>query len=111
MADSTILKFYIVFLLVFGTLISGFGIEGNNFDLSSYTIVFNMFQALNGTDGLFSILSYVLLPFIILDILVLIMGMMFFTFTTIPTYLTTIILTPLGIFIVIDYLIPTIRGN
>lgn len=111
MADSYLFKFYILFLLFFSIMIAGFNVESKNFDLNSYTIVFNTYNALHSAGGLYTIFSYVLLPFTILDILILLFGLIFFTFSSIPIYLSSIIIAPLGIFIVIDYIIPSIRGN
>lgn len=111
MGDTKALKFYISFLVVFGIIITYWGIETNNFDLTKYTIFLNMYGSLNNSGGLLTVLSYFFIPFIILDTLLILLAMMAFSFTVIPPILSTIILSPLVIFVIIDYIIPTVRGN
>lgn len=112
MADSSLLKFYVFFLIFLSIFVSQLELGGNTFDINEYRVFYRMSNALSASQNQFlNLLSVVLIPFMVIDILIGIIAMIGFSFYFMPPILTTIILAPLGFFIIIDYVIPMVRGN
>jgi hypothetical protein len=113
MVNSKVLVIYLFFLVFFSFIYSGITSDSsNNFNAKDYLVVSKIRDALGKTDNwLTDIFRVVLIPFILIDILVFIIAMVGFSFVQIPFYIDVLILTPLGIIVMFDYILPYLRGN
>lgn len=110
MADSKLLKYYIIFFVIFTTFTSGYFAESTKVDFKNYLPISSLIGKMNN-DIVSNVLKIVLVPFIVLDFIILIIGFLSLTFINLPAFINVIILAPFGIIITIDYIIPMIRGN
>jgi len=110
MAETHYLKYYITFYIIFSFMLGLFFNSIGDFNIMEKLPVTNLIA--NMQSGFFyDIFKIVLLPFIVIDFLVLIVGFIGLTFNVLPTTISVLLLAPIGIFILIDYIIPMIRGN
>ena len=71
MANTKILMFYIFFIVIFGTLAGLIGLNNDDFDLNNFLVVSSLRSKLDANDGIFSsVLKVVLIPFLIIDFVV-----------------------------------------
>ena len=110
MVASKSLMIYILFLIFFSffyTNIVGSN-EINDFSITNFMPFSGLRESMGNWGGIGVALT---LPFLALDFLISIMFLIGFSFVNIPIYLNLLILTPLGYFIIVDYVLPYIRGN
>lgn len=112
-ANSKVLVFYLLFLVIFSFFVSSFKIEeDSNKSLSDFAVVTKTISKMNESQSaLLNILKYVLIPLVSIDIILVILSMLVITFTSLPIIINTLIFTPIGVIITIDYVLPMIRGN
>lgn len=130
MVQTSTLKIYVMILIIFNFMAGSIGTiggedKGENFDIQNYLLIKSMFDKLaeqhqslkeNREDlGIVQFITkatmFIIAPFIILDGLFMLMGLITYGFTVIPAIFNIILLTPLSIFIIFDYVIPVLRGN
>ena len=131
MAKSGTLIIFIFILVIFNFLAGTMGTmntentsnKGKDFSIKKLMPVTNIHNNLQDKQeqyneeskgflsGLTSLTIFILTPFILLDVLIMIVGLLGYGFSVVPPIFNIIILTPMTIIIMIDYVIPMIRGN
>jgi|WetSurMetagenome_2_1015567.scaffolds.fasta_scaffold576008_1 hypothetical protein len=113
MVSTKILVIYLFFVIIFSFFYTSLtSDESQKFDARNYLVITKIRQSLDKTDNLISnILKVVLIPFILIDALIFIFVVVGFSFSVMPVYLDILFLTPMGIIIMFDYVLPYIRGN
>lgn len=114
MVNTKIIGFYITFLIIFGTFagLFVFGNTGESFDYKKYLVVSKVREKLSMGDGFISnIISASLIPFLLIDALMLLLAFVGVSFSYLPTLLNVIVFTPLGLMVIFDYVLPYVRGN
>lgn len=112
MASTNSLYIFILFVVFFNVILGMFAISQDNFNINNYTPITQLRTNLeNNHNWVSDILRVILIPFMVIDGLVLLITLLGLGFTLIPPILAVLIYTPLTLFVVFDYVIPTIRGN
>lgn len=112
MVQSKTLILYIFFLIFYSFFVSGFALEKVDKQVIDYAVVTNTFIKLNESESLMgNILKYVLLPFILVDIIFIVFGIISISFITMPPIVSLMVVSPAGIIVTIDYILPYLRGN
>lgn len=113
MANSKVFIIYLMFLVFFNFLAGLYAFENDEaFDIQKYLIVQRARASLAEENSIFSsVLRVVLAPFVLIDVLLFVLVTLSVSFVSIPPLLTTLLFTPLGIIILVDYVLPTVRGN
>lgn len=112
MANTKILIFYLMVLVFFGTLSGFVSTDSQEFELSNYLKISELRNELKSNEDIFSsLISYVLIPFIIIDFIVGLIAILGFGFSSLPSIINIILFTPLSLIIIFDYVLPMIRGN
>lgn len=114
MASTKIFFIYFMFVIFFN--IFAFSLttqqQDNNLNVSKYFVITQTISKLNTMDSIFSkILSIALIPFILLDLLFFVVSIISINFSVINPVLNILILSPLGIMAIFDYIVPMVRGN
>jgi len=113
MANTKVLVFYILFLIFFSTLSGFFYVEDKNKTILFENILYTKTKdAVNtGIGFLDNAFKIVLAPLLVIDVLSTIIALVSISFISIPPILSSIILAPMVFIIIIDYVLPMIRGN
>ena len=112
MVESRTLIIYLFFLIIYSFFVSSFAFEEVNKTIMDYAPLTSTFIKLNQSENLFgSIIKYVLLPFLLIDVIFILLGMIAISFITMPPILSVLIVSPVGIIITFDYILPYVRGN
>jgi len=112
MVETRLTITYMTILIFFSFFLSGFAIEETPLTLGDFAIVSNTISKLTEYDTIFTnILKVGLIPFMILDIIFLIIGSFVVSFYILPPMMSTLLFTPLGIFATMESILPLIRGN
>jgi len=120
MVNTRIFLIYIMIVIFFNLFAGAFSLTNENdneieIQKSLFTIdIRNKIIDVTGADNfkVFSATITILaLPFIILESLIFILSIIGMGFTVLPSIIEIILFTPLGIIIILDYIIPIIRGN
>ena len=112
MANSKALVIYILFFTFFSFFVGLFALEQQNKSIADFRFMDTVYNALNKNESFFtSVLKVILIPFLVIEALYLILALIGVSFVTLPPVITLLVLTPMGIIITIDYVIPVIRGN
>ena len=114
MVNTKTLIIYIFFILSYNFFLTSLYV--NNTDDETTPMNKNLFgnaiTKLDSSDSKWaSVLKVVLVPFIAIDILLNILSMIAIGFTLVNPAISVLIYTPFTIIIVIDYVLPLIRGN
>jgi len=115
MGNSNALLIYI-FLLLFFNFFAGSFLISEDTDaqnkIESYKVIGKARAVLSDKDGFFSsVLKVVLVPFLVLDLIFTIIFTMTVTLYGLPNIVNILLYSPLVLIAIIDYVIPTIRGN
>jgi hypothetical protein len=114
MAHTRILFFYILFVTFF-SLMSGYFIAEQNdgVDIVFSNIIYNAVTDTleTGVGWIDSIANAIFIPFLVIDILSTMLSLLFLSFVGLPSIINIIIFTPLSIMIILEYILPMIRGN
>lgn len=131
MAKSGTLIIFIFILVIFNFLAGTMGTiessedsnRGRDFSIKKLMPITNIHSDLQDKQkdyeeesrgflsGLTSLTIFIITPFILLDVLIMVVGLLSYGFSVVPPIFNIIILTPMTIIIMIDYVIPMIRGN
>lgn len=112
MANTKVLMFYVFFLIIISTMFGLVGIDNDGFSIEKYLVVSKLRNDLEeNRNFVSSVISIVLVPFLVINYMIALLILVGFGFTQIPAVLNILIFTPLGLWIVFDYIIPIIRGN
>lgn len=100
-------------IILFSFFYTGFtNTDDQTFNIKQYMAISNARTRLSDVDNVFTnILNIVLVPFLLIDLILFVFIIIGYTFISIPIILTVIILTPMGLLILFDYVIPMLRGN
>lgn len=114
MANTKFITFYIFFLVFFNFFAGSFALsdESQNFELKKYMKITNIINQWDKSESIIgSVLKVVLIPFLLIDYVVVLIVLMSYGFTILPTAIEILIFTPIGIIITFDYILPYFRGN
>ena len=118
MANSKALVIYLLFIVFFNFFVGGFGLEAGDesgsaeFNVEKYLIINQARDKLENSDSkVASVISVVLVPFVLLDALIFIFVVIGVGFSVLPAIINVILLTPAGIIVLFDYVLPMVRGN
>lgn len=112
MVSTTMLKYYTMVYILFIFICGGFlTIDDENYNISNLMPVSDFIKSIQGDDIFSNILKVVLAPFVIIDLIIIIANFATATFIFLPTTINVLLISPIGFFIFIDYILPMIRGN
>jgi len=134
MGESNTLKVYVFFMVIFFFFTGATELSNEDFDLNKYMPIHNQVtkakdfkleaeQYQQSAESLLSsvfstaqvILAYgsiiILSILSVFDYLILILGLISVSFGILPQVFTVLLFTPLVVVIIIEYIIPTFRGN
>lgn len=112
MADIQPLIIFIFFVVFFNAVIGLFAISSDNFNLSDYTFISNLRADLIKHNNWFTnIVSIILVPFMVIDGIILLLKLLVLSFTIIPVLLNVFFIIPLETIVFFGYVLPLIRGN
>ena len=118
MVETKTIVFYLLFVVFFNFFAGAFSLqnEDSEFDINkgllTNEIKNKILDSEIGKNKLIgSTVAILSLPFLILESLIFILYLIGLGFAVLPPILEILILSPIGIIIVFDYVIPAIRGN
>ena len=122
MVSTKTFLFYLMFILIFNLFVGGFGVNADenekpDIDIKKSFITTQVRDKIITWGGLdkFKPLqiatNIVAIPFIILESLLYVIYIIGLGFTILPPIIEILLLTPLGIMVILDYVVPAIRGN
>lgn len=124
MASGKTYIVYIMFIIFFNFLVGMFAFQSET-ESSKYTAD-SMMKSINIRNSIIDamnpesswlgkltsgIVSVAALPFIVIEAILWLAGVILYGSTLIPTVMQALIITPLGLLVLFDYIIPMIRGN
>lgn len=114
MAETKTLVIWIFFIVIFN-LFTGMLISestNSNVDIKNYMVVSKVKDKFLVGDDLFTnIIRVVTVPFLLIDLLLVVVVLMGISFSVLPPIIELLVFSPLILIITLDYLIPMFRGN
>lgn len=114
MVNTGVFKLYLLILIFFNFFAGSFNLNNNDdaFEVNKFFIVSNIRSNLDNADNVFSnILKIVLAPFILIDAVIFMLVVVGLGISVLPPIIEILMFTPLGLFVIFDYIIPAVRGN
>lgn len=114
MADTKVFKIYLLILIFFNFFAGGFGLseEGNRFDVQRFLVISHVREKLGEADNLLAdLLKVVLVPFMLIDVLIFMIMVVGTGIAVLPPIVEILLFAPMALFVIFDYVIPTLRGN
>lgn len=110
MANTKYLKVYILLFVLFYSMVGYFNLSDTDTNLQNYMPIKNIIDSLNN-KWISNVIKVVLIPFIIIDYIIILLYFIGISWSLIPIILNLLLITPIAIFIMFDYVVPLIRGS